>query len=115
MVYSGFDLYVAQPCVHYALQRQYADQLQKTELEVEKYNNRIEEIIRSSPFPIIISRLSDDKIILANNNAVKLFGINPRELERYRLKDFFADSDNRQLLNERLEQERRGSRILKSW
>lgn len=28
--------------------------LQKTELEVEKYNNRIEEIIRSSPFPIII-------------------------------------------------------------
>ena len=80
--------------------------LQKTELEVEKYNNRIEEIIRSSPFPIIISRLSDDKIILANNNAVKLFGINPRELERYRLKDFFADSDNRQLLNERLEQER---------
>ena len=80
--------------------------LQKTELEVEKYNNRIEEIIRSSPFPIIISRLSDDKIILANNNAVKLFGINPQELERYRLKDFFADSDNRQLLNERLEQER---------
>lgn len=50
--------------------------------------------------------MSDDKIILANNNAIKLFGINPRELERYRLKDFFADSDNRQLLNERLEQER---------
>ena len=50
--------------------------------------------------------MSDDKIILANNNAVKLFGINPQELERYRLKDFFADSDNRQLLNERLEQER---------
>lgn len=83
-----------------------AEKLTKTEQEVEKYNNRIEEIIKSSPFPIIISRLSDDKIILANNNAVKLFCINPQELERYRLRDFFADTDNRQLLNERLEQER---------
>ena len=50
--------------------------------------------------------MSDDRIILANNNAVKLFGIQPGELERYRLRDFFADADNRQLLNERLEAER---------
>lgn len=78
----------------------------RADQEIEKYNQKIEEIIRLSPFPIIISRLSDDRIILANNNAVKLFGINPRELERYRLRDFFADSDNRRLLNERLENER---------
>lgn len=78
----------------------------RADQEIEKYNQKIEEIIRLSPFPIIISRLSDDRIILANNNAVKLFGINPRELERYRLRDFFADSDNRRLLNERLEDER---------
>lgn len=80
--------------------------LDKSAAEIEKYNQRIEEIIRLSPFPIIISRLGDDRIILANNNAVKLFGINPHELERYRLKDFFADSDNRRLLTERLEKER---------
>lgn len=80
--------------------------LEEAQLEIEKYNNRIEEIIKLSPFPIIISRLSDDKLILANNNAVKLFGIDASELERYRLKDFFADSDNRRMLNERLEQER---------
>lgn len=80
--------------------------LEKTVEEVNKYNNRIDEIIKSSPFPIIISRLKDDKIILANNNAVKLFGIQTSELDRYRLKDFFADADNRRLLNERLEQER---------
>ncbi len=80
--------------------------LDDAQLEVEKYNRRIEEIIKSSPFPIIISKLSDDRIILANNNAIKLFGIKADELERYRLKDFFVDSDNRMLLNERLEQER---------
>lgn len=83
-----------------------AQSVRNKDIEIEKYNKRIEEIIKSSPFPIIISRLSDDKIILANNNAVKLFGIQPSELERYRLKDFFADSDNRRLLNERLEQEK---------
>ncbi len=81
-------------------------QLEKSTQELDKYNQKIEEIIRMSPFPIIISRVGDDRIIMANNNAVKLFGINPRELERYRLKDFFADSDNRKLLTERLENEK---------
>ena len=80
--------------------------IEHLEKEIEKYNYRLEEIIKSSPFPIIISRLSDDKILIANDNAVKLFGLLPTELERYRLKDFFADSDNRQLLNERLEKEK---------
>ncbi len=88
----------------------YADSISRkldtANLELDKYNRRIEEIIKSSPFPIIIARLSDDKIILANNNAVKLFGIDPTELDRYKLKDFFADIDNRTLLNERLEQEK---------
>ena len=73
--------------------------------EIEKYNNKIEDIIKLSPFPIIISRLGDDKIIMANNNASKMFGINLRELDRYKFKDFFADSDNRRILNERLESE----------
>ncbi len=80
--------------------------IEKANQQIEKYNDRIEEMIRLSPFPIIISRLGDDKIILANNNACKLFGINAKELDRYHLKDFFADSDNRQLLTERLEAEK---------
>lgn len=80
--------------------------VESLEGEIEKYNRRLEEIIKSSPFPIVISRLSDDKILMANDNAVKLFGILPSELDRYRLKDFFADGDNRQLLNERLEKEK---------
>lgn len=83
-----------------------SQRLGKSAKEIDKYNQKIEEIIRLSPFPIIISRVGDDRIILANNNAIKLFGINPREIERYRLKDFFADSDNRQLLTERLESEK---------
>lgn len=77
--------------------------LDEIENEIENANERLEKIIKTSPFPIIISRLSDDRLLLANNNAVKLFGLTPGELERYRLRDFFADADNRQLLSERLE------------
>ena len=80
--------------------------LAEAAIEIEKNNHRLQEIVKSSPFPIIISRLSDDKIILANNNAIKLFGILPQEVERYRLRDFFVDADNRRLLSERLERER---------
>ncbi len=80
--------------------------LASSRLEIEKNNRRLQDIVKSSPFPIIISRLSDDKIILANNNAIKLFGILPQEVDRYRLRDFFVDSDNRRLLSERLERER---------
>lgn len=82
------------------------DRLDKAGQDIEKYNQRIQEIIKLSPFPIIISRLGDDKIILANNNAVKLFGIKPDEVEKYHLKDFFADSDNRRLLLERIEEQK---------
>ena len=80
------------------------DKYQKAEQDIEKYNRRIEEIIKLSPFPIIISRLTDDRIILANNNAVKLFGINPQEINQHHLKDFFADSNNRRILLEKLEE-----------
>ncbi len=83
-----------------------ADKLEKAEQDITKQNRRLEEIIKLSPFPIIISRLSDDKIILANNNAIKLFGIDNKNMDQYHLKDFFADSNNRRLLLERLEEQR---------
>lgn len=84
----------------------YAKKYDDSCVEIEKNTQRIEEIIKYSPFPIIISKLSDDRIILANSNAIKLFGISANELDRYHFKDFFADSENRRVLNERLEKER---------
>lgn len=76
--------------------------LSESKKEIVKYNNRIHEIIKYSPFPILLSRLSDDKIILANENAVRLFGIFEEELDRYKLKDFFADLNDRNNLAEQL-------------
>lgn len=83
-----------------------ADQLDKKSKEVEKYNQRIKDIIKLSPFPIVISRLSDDSILLANDNFIKLFGINAKDINLYRFRDFFVDIDNRRLLNTHLEKEK---------
>jgi diguanylate cyclase (GGDEF)-like protein/PAS domain S-box-containing protein len=83
-----------------------ADTIDKMHTEIENYHQRIKDIIKLSPFPIVISRLSDDKIILANNNALKLFGIKYDEMDKYRLKDFFADSDNRRLMLEQIEEQK---------
>ena len=80
--------------------------LSRTQKDIIKYNQRIEEIIKLSPFPIVISRLGDDKIILANDNALKTFGVNTDNAKNYNLRDFFADSNNRQLLLEQLEEKR---------
>ena len=74
--------------------------------KIKGYNKKIEEIIRLSPFPILISRLSDDKIMLANHNAIKLFSIPFNDIDRFKLRDFFAESDARQALTERLEHEK---------
>lgn len=71
-----------------------------------KINQNIGTIIKSSPFPIMISRLGDDALLLVNKNAAKLFGIDESELPRYHFKDFFVDVDNRKLLRERLEKSR---------
>lgn len=80
--------------------------LEESKQKIQSHTNQIENIIKSSPFPIIISRLSDDKILEANNNAMKLFGIKAGEFERYKLKDFFLDQENRKALNELLEKEK---------
>ena len=69
----------------------------------EKSSTNLRNIIKSSPFPIVLSRLGDDTLILANNNALKLFGLSEKEIYRYHFKDFFIDAENRKLLTERLE------------
>lgn len=82
------------------------DKMQQAQEMYRKVNQNIGTIIKSSPFPIIISRLGDDTLLLVNKNAAKLFGIDEDELPRYHFKDFFVDADNRKLLRDKLEKNR---------
>ena len=83
-----------------------SNNIQMIEQKLDKYNQRIRDIIKSSPFPIIIAKLSDDSILLANDNFLKLFNLKRAEIANYKFKDFFVDEDNRRLLNVHLEKDK---------
>ena len=68
-----------------------------------KIQNNMYDIMKSSPFPVLIVRLKDDQIIFANQNALKLFELDAAELKRYHFKEFFMDENNQKLLWEKLE------------
>ncbi len=70
---------------------------------LQKMSKNMFNIIKSSAFPIIISKLKDDSIVFANQSASKLFELNLLELSRYHFKDLFVDAQNRKLLLEKLE------------
>ncbi len=71
--------------------------------KISEFQKNIDNIIKASPLPIMISRLSDDTLLFANQNALKLFELNASEITRYHLKDFFVDTNNRKVLLEQLE------------
>ena len=82
------------------------DNIDKLNKKMSKYDQRMKEIIKLSPFPIIIARLSDDTILSTNDSFLKMFNISHKELEYLHFKDFFVDQNNRRLLSSHLEKER---------
>ena len=71
--------------------------------EVLANQSRLRLIIQSSPFPIIISRLRDDRLILVNQKAKELLNVDSEKLTDYKLGDFFADATFKTELMTRLE------------
>ena len=89
----------------YFLMEAEACALDKKEIKqnLEDFSDNVMNILKASPFPILISKLTDDTIVFANKNALKLFELDVSELSRYHFKDLFVDADNRKLLLEKLE------------
>lgn len=79
--------------------------LQKSWNTIDKLNLQIAAMIDSSPFPIVISKITGDKIMLINTKASELFGIAKKECGYFKLKDFFVDDDNYNKLLKKLEKE----------
>ena len=82
------------------------DTIDGLEKKITKYNQRMKEIIKLSPFPIMIARLSDDSILSANDGFLKMFNIREKDLDYYHFRDFFVDPDNRRLLTTHIEKEK---------
>ena len=68
--------------------------------------NSYAQLFELSPFPAVVSRLSDHRIVAVNPSAAELVGITPHEAIGSSVSDFYADPSQRAALVERLRRDR---------
>ena len=80
-----------------------AHQFDALEQVAEESKERLRLMIQMSPFPIIISRLKDDQLMLINNKAGALFGLDVKHPGNFKTVDYFAEPSKRTELLAKLE------------
>lgn len=78
-------------------------QLDSMQEQIDAGRSRLEQIVLSSPFPIMISKLKDDHLLLINEKAANLFNVDIYSSYKYRTVDFYVDPNNRNELISLLE------------
>lgn len=104
-IFNWFWIYVFTAAVVFIKLSEMHGELKKSWNMVDKLNLQINNMVDFSPFPILITKITGDKILLMNNKACDLFGISKKESGYFKLKDFFVDDDNRNQLLALLEKE----------
>ena len=102
-IFNWFWIYVFTAAVIFIKIELQQQELQKSWNAIDKLNLQMAAMIDSSPFPIVISKITGDKLLLINNQAGELFGITKKECGYFKLKDFFVDEENRNNFFEQLE------------
>ncbi|GHU02530.1 hypothetical protein FACS1894186_7370 [Alphaproteobacteria bacterium] len=69
--------------------------------EIQDHKDRLRLVIQSSPFPIVLARLRDNKVLITSKKATEILGVNPKS--DMKISDFFADENNRKELLSLLE------------
>ena len=84
--------------IYHATERQLKRDLILIKNDLTEAKKRIPEIIQSSPFPIMLSNLKDDRLILVNDKASQLFKIMPNTLQDFRTEQYYVDANARKEL-----------------
>ena len=74
------------------------------EQKIDQSQDKLKKIVEASPFPIVISRLADDQIVLVNKYASEVLGIDYNKPYLHKTVEFFADTENRKDLMSKLKQ-----------
>ena len=75
--------------------QQFKEDLTVSLNKIDRLNMQTNNMIDSSPFPILIAKITGDKLLFINNKAAELFGIVKQEAGFYKLKNLFVDERNR--------------------
>ena len=62
-------------------------------------------LLESSPFPILISRLRDDAVLLMNQEAQKMFNLTPQDINNFRFSNYFVKPAERIELIDKIKKE----------
>lgn len=88
--------------IYRATQKQLKKDLVAMKNDLTEARKRIPEMIQSSPFPIMISNLKDDRLILVNDKASHLFKITPDTINDFRTEQYYVDANARKELLQQL-------------
>ncbi|MDO4161933.1 MAG: diguanylate cyclase [Pseudomonadota bacterium] len=102
-IFNWFWIYIFTAAVIFTKIHQQQTDLQKSWNMIDKLNLQFTAMIDSSPFPIVISKITGDRLLLINHKAGELFGITKKECAYFKLEDFFVDTENRRSFFETLE------------
>lgn len=78
------------------------DQVRVLQRELKFSKAKIPLLIQASPYPIIISQLKDDRLMLVNEKASDLFNIDIRNPKIFRTEEYYVDPNARKELLKRL-------------
>ncbi len=82
---------------------------QRAELDRKKSQQRLQGILESSPVPLLVSRMSDGKIVYANARLAELVRLPVRELLGRPTTEFYANAEDRDKMLAQLQQDGRVS------
>ena len=88
--------------IYWTTLRQMKSELRDMTVELKKAKGKIPQIIQSSPFPVIISTLNDDRLLLANEKACTLFNIDEADKKDFKTENYYVDASMRNELLQRL-------------
>ncbi|MCP4634245.1 MAG: PAS domain S-box protein, partial [candidate division Zixibacteria bacterium] len=70
--------------------------------QYKKSDNQLNAIVQASPVPLLVSRLSDGKVLFANKPLSDLIGYPISHLLQYKTSDFYYDPDERQIVVDKI-------------
>ncbi|MBP5216066.1 MAG: hypothetical protein J6039_05910, partial [Alphaproteobacteria bacterium] len=82
----------------------YKEDLHKSWNIIDKMNTQVINLLEISPYPIVIARADNHKLLLINNKASRIFGITKKEMSYHKLTDFIIDENNREQFFKDLEE-----------
>jgi diguanylate cyclase (GGDEF)-like protein/PAS domain S-box-containing protein len=92
--------------------REHVDELTRVEQALRRSGENLRILLGAAPVALVLTRLSDQHVVLANERCASLFQVPLEEVIGERTRDYYEDPDERDAVIARLERERQLDGVL---